>query len=297
MLKNSIVAMAFDRSSFAQCAVAVVNDIHSRESTIAALTELGQQFDQPIGHLDADKHVGLILSDGLSVGEERVMEVLGDQCNISFVGGSSGDDVQFKSSSVFADGKAYSGACILALLKPAVAFEIVKTQSFEVTGQCLDVTDVDEAKRTVLTFNGQPAVNAYAEVLGVDVDKLPDQFMTHPLGLMVTTQEPYVRSPQQVSGQSVVFYCRIQQGMQLRVLNARNIVTDTSTALQQVLSKGPVSALINFHCILRTLELEAKGQMQAYGELFSNIPTIGFSTYGEAYIGHINQTSTMLVLR
>jgi len=50
-------------------------------------------------------------------------------------------------------------------------------------------------------------------------------------------------------------------------------------------------------CILRTLELESKGITEAYGKLFTDIPTIGFSTYGEEYIGHINQTSTMLVFK
>jgi hypothetical protein len=54
--------------------------------------------------------------------------------------------------------------------------------------------------------------------------------------------------------------------------------------------------LINFHCILRTLELKAKGQTAAYGALFTKLPTIGFSTYGESYVGNINQTSTMLLL-
>lgn len=58
-----------------------------------------------------------------------------------------------------------------------------------------------------------------------------------------------------------------------------------------------MGALINFNCILRTLEMESKGLTQQYGELFTDIPTVGFSTYGEAYIGHVNQTATMLVLK
>jgi hypothetical protein len=55
--------------------------------------------------------------------------------------------------------------------------------------------------------------------------------------------------------------------------------------------------LINFNCILRTLELKAKNEEDSYGKIFSDIPTIGFRTYGEEYIGHINQTSVMLVLK
>lgn len=60
---------------------------------------------------------------------------------------------------------------------------------------------------------------------------------------------------------------------------------------------SPIRALIDFHCILRTFELEAKGRKDAYGAVFADIPTIGFSTYGEEYLGHINQTSTILALK
>lgn len=60
---------------------------------------------------------------------------------------------------------------------------------------------------------------------------------------------------------------------------------------------GPISGIVNFHCILRTLDLERQGQTEAYGRIFADIPTIGFSTYGEEYVGHINQTSTMLLFQ
>jgi hypothetical protein len=33
-----------------------------------------------------------------------------------------------------------------------------------------------------------------------------------------------------------------------------------------------------------------------YGALFSPIPTVGLSTYGEQFKGHINQTATMILI-
>jgi hypothetical protein len=50
-----------------------------------------------------------------------------------------------------------------------------------------------------------------------------------------------------------------------------------------------------FNCILRTLDLKKQDKTEAFGKLFVK-PTIGLSTYGEAYIGHINQTATILAL-
>ena len=58
-----------------------------------------------------------------------------------------------------------------------------------------------------------------------------------------------------------------------------------------------MSGLLNFNCILRTLELEATNQTEAYGKVFDDIQTVGFSTYGEEYMGHINQTATMVLFR
>ena len=119
--------------------------------------------------------------------------------------------------------------------------------------------------------------------------------MSNPVGLMAG-DEPYVRSPQRVEGDSVFFYCAVDENAKLQVLAPRNIVEDTRTALSEELSHVKhIQGIVNFHCILRTLELEKKNEMKEYGQLFTDIPTIGFSTYGEEYKRHINQTSTMLV--
>ncbi len=82
------------------------------------------------------------------------------------------------------------------------------------------------------------------------------------------------------------------------MLESTNIVEDTKNAIKDKTKEmGGISGIINFHCILRTLELEQKNQTNNYGKIFSDVPTIGFSTYGEEYLGHINQTSTMLVFK
>ena len=121
--------------------------------------------------------------------------------------------------------------------------------------------------------------------------------MHNPLGLMIDG-EPYVRSPQQIKAGTMSFYCSINEGMELTLLESMDIVEDTARALAKVRKElGGISGVINFNCILRTLELEQKGLTGEYGALFADVPTVGFSTYGEQFIGHINQTATMLVLK
>jgi len=130
----------------------------------------------------------------------------------------------------------------------------------------------------------------------VPVGKLATRFFSNPVGLVTSNGEPYVRSPMRVDDTSVTFYCQIKKGMQLSLLRARDIVADTARDLD-IATRGMkhVSGVLNFHCILRTLELEERGQTEAYGKLFTQLPMLGFSTYGESYIGHINQTSTMVL--
>lgn len=295
MLENSISMIAFGDDDLRSVHVASVDRMGDDGSINAALRSLSESLGSGIAGLDPARYVGLVLHDGMSGAEESVMAALSSATNVPFVGGSAGDDAKFKATWVFVNGQPKSGASALAVIEPSRRFSILKTQSFDVLEQTLKVTDVDEATRTVRSFNGKPAAEEYARAVGTTVAELPQSFMTHPLGVVMPGGEPFVRSPQQLRGTDVVFYCQIKEGMQLRVLQARNIVDDTRRDLRaKVEELGGCSAILNFHCILRTLELKAKKQCEAYGALFTQ-PTCGFSTYGESYIGHINQTSTMVL--
>jgi hypothetical protein len=50
-----------------------------------------------------------------------------------------------------------------------------------------------------------------------------------------------------------------------------------------------------FNCILRRLELDANGQSAPFLTALGSIPAARFHTYGETWIGHINQTLTGVV--
>jgi hypothetical protein len=278
--------------------VAVVDGVKDSVDGIGrTFAEWEGKLGQKMLDLDPGRWLGLVLVDGLSGSEERVMDKLGDLTNVIFIGGSAGDDVAFKQTFVAADGRATSNAAVLALLECPNGFDIIKTQSFHATQRFLVPTRVDKAAREVLEFNGKPAAGAYAEALAVKPEDLSAQFMAHPLGLMIGG-EPFVRSPQQVVGDAVRFYCGVDEGMKLAVLDSTAIVDDTAAALAKALKRNPgAKGLLNFNCILRTLELEAKGLTKEYGAVFADFPTAGFSTYGEEYMGHINQTATMVLFR
>jgi hypothetical protein len=297
MLKKSVVAMALPVETVAEAAVAVVRDVRSGDALAEAIRSLEATIGHPLRTVDPARYVGLILIDGMSGMEESVMETLGDVTDVVFIGGSAGDDLAFRSTRVSANGESYEHAAVLALLRPARPFEFLKTQSFVNLEKRLTPTKVDEATRTVLEFNGRAAADAYAEALGVPREDLATRFMSNPLGLM-TGGRPYVRSPRVVTESGgIAFYCGIREGIELSVLQSTQIVEDTTRALANECANGPVSAIINFHCILRTLELEQEGQTEAYGRVFADVAMVGFSTYGEQFVGHINQTAAMLLIR
>jgi len=296
LLTASVVAMFLDEDLVERAAVAVVPKMSAGPRVRDALRELESQFQAPLSSLDLERCVGVILMDGMSGAEEELMDKLGDATDIPFIGGSAGDDLKFQKTHVLADGRAYSDAAVLLLLRLKRGFDIVKTQSFRTSCKTLLATKVDEARRMVIEFDHQPALDAYARALGVSRAEAAAHFFEHPLGLMAAG-EPFVRSPQRTEGSAIVFYCRIQEGMELELLDATDILGDTRKAVEARKAAGAVQGIIDFQCILRTLQLRKEQKCERYGEIFRGIPAVGFSTYGEAYLGHINQTSTMLLFR
>jgi hypothetical protein len=77
-------------------------------------------------------------------------------------------------------------------------------------------------------------------------------------------------------------------------MSAGNLLADTRDALEQGRTAlgGVVRGAVLFNCVLRRLEMDADGTAELFVAGLQGIPTAGFHTYGETWLGHVNQTLT-----
>jgi hypothetical protein len=184
---------------------------------------------------------------------------------------------------------------VLILLNTAWPFEIFKTQHFVPTEKRLVVTEADPARRIVYEIDGLPAAEAYARVVGVDVQELNAlSFAASPVVVMIDGTD-YVRSIQKVNADgSLSFYCAIEEGVVLRVAHGVDLIHNLEQAFEHIREKiGPPQLVLGCDCILRNLEISQNGLKESVSEIFRHHNTVGFSSYGEQFRGvHVNQTLT-----
>lgn len=301
MLKDTVVGMALTEEIVGDIKLEVVQQV--KEDIDAngiknAFISFGKHFNEPSDEMNYKKYVGMVITDFASLSEEKVLDKIGDMTNVVFVGGSSADDWQFAHTEVYAEGEAFHNTVLLLLMKPNTEFSFIKTQSFKATEKKFIATKVEPETRSILELNHRPAGDIYAECLGVSVEEVPNHFSSNPFGVVIG-EEIYVRSPIDIKKDKITFVSNTPKGVEVTFLQSTNIIEDTKQAVKSKIMEmgGEISALINFNCTLRTKELEAKSLTKEYGEIFKDLPAIGFSTYGESYLGHINQTATMIVFK
>lgn len=293
---NSVSIMAMDQESVEDVCVEVIQNIHKEINISNSVKDMEAYFggsEEIFNHFD--KYVGVVLFESGAKAEEVFMDKLGDATNVLFVGGSS-SAAENNISRVYADDKVYENAAVLAMLKTVKGYDVLKTQSACVlSDRKLLVTKSNLHDRILYEFDNRPCGEVYAEVLGVPVDKISDYFVSNPLGIVIG-DEIFVRTFNQIQGDGITLHCGLPEGAEINVLKIGDIVADTKQALDRVITYQP-AGVINFNCLYRTFEMLNKDLTQSYCALFGRYPSIGFSTGGEAFLGHINETSTVLIIK
>lgn len=233
-----------------------------------------------------DLMFGFLLVDGMSMLEEQTISLIYSQFEgMSVVGGSAGDDLEFKTTKVYTDGCFISDAAIFVLVETTLPFYTFKTNHFQPTEGKLVITEADPANRCVTEINGEPAAYEYADVLGLTIDKLTSMvFSSHPIMLSIGG-EYYVRSIQKVNDdESLSFFCAIDNGLVLRVAEGVDLVKNLGNQLLEIKEKIPNPKIIlGFDCILRRLEMQESKIVDDVCKVIKDYNIIGFSTYGEQY--------------
>lgn len=243
---------------------------------------------------------GMILVDGLSLAEERLTSALyhglGD---VPLIGGSAGDDFAFERAAVLVNGEFSSNAALFLLFETSMPFTTFKLQHVRASEEKLVVTLADPHRRRVYEINGEPAAEAYADLLGVPVDALDANLFSQNPIVLTLSGDDYVRSIQRVNPDlSLSFYCAMEEGLVLSVGKGLDVASAMKHAFFRIGERiGKPDVVLGFDSILRRLEFEARGIDGTVGNFLARHRVVGFSTFGEQYNSmHVNQTLTGVAL-
>ncbi len=239
---------------------------------------------------------GFLLIDGLSMKEEPLISSLYMALgNVPIFGGSAGDNLRFKKTFVYHDGRLLEDAAVFTLFSTSLPFHIFKHQHFVPSTIKLVVTEAEPEKRLVREINGGAAAEVYAQLIGRTIDQLDSAvFSQHPLMLKIGN-DYFVRSISNVEADgSLKFFCAIDAGLVLTIGRGDAALESLDRDLQRITrDMGEPAVIIGCDCILRRLEMEAHGIDDHIGKLLAGSKIVGFSTYGEQINSvHVNQTFT-----
>ncbi len=262
--------------------------------------DLLQRLERLEPGADPSNSFGFLLIDGLSVREEPVARSLQNAFGkLPLVGGSAGDGLGFAKTQVYYDGAFHPDSAVVALVTTNLPFRVFKTQHFVLTERRVVVTEADAARRIVFEIDGRPAAESYAQLIGVDVQTLdPARFATQPV-LVLVDGTNYVRSIQKANPDgSLTFYCAIEEGIILRGARGVDLVGNLEESFAAIRAAiGHPQLVVGSDCILRKLEITERGLVDRVEQVFRDNNTIGFSSYGEQYLGvHVNQTLTGIAI-
>ncbi|MFD1106344.1 FIST N-terminal domain-containing protein [Sphingobium olei] len=249
---------------------------------------------------EAVNHVALFLVDGLSHREEwltiTIQDALGD---IPLIGGSSGDDLAFRQTAIFDEGRFHARAAVVAILSTPRPVHVFKAQHYQPGLHKMVITGAVPHERIVTEINAEPAATEYLRLAGHTGEELGMEFFAAHPPMVRAGGEYHVRSIQSANADgSLTFYCAIDEGLVLTIGEP----VDRIAGMEQLFAEleervGEVDRIIAFDCVLNRIDAEQRQMSREVSALYARHNVIGFNTYGEQYHAlHVNQTFSGLAI-
>ncbi|MBP1093199.1 FIST N-terminal domain-containing protein [Bradyrhizobium diazoefficiens] len=308
---SSVVVQVFPADLFQSVSIHSVrlhnDDIRKGEPSrahdvrIEAITREVAAIRTPFA-IDVRDTIAFALVDGVSASESYFMEAVyrSGKFPCGFVGGSAGGKLDFQHTHLYDGRQVLENHPLIVFMKlaPGRAYGIFKTQNFKKTGKSFVVMDADPDRRTASGVMEGSEIKPFASVVAKALNTIPANLMSmmtkHSFGIEVGG-DLFVRSVAGIDADSgvVSFFCDVNSGDRLELLEATDFVDQTRRDLEAFLRDKPpaIGAILN-DCILRRLNNES--QLRNMSGMWP-MPVAGFSTFGELFGININQTLTAIV--
>lgn len=243
----------------------------------------------------------LVMNPSGTASEELVLDVLAralDGTGIPVFGGSASSDVCVRGS-VSLDGNVYSNSSVFALVSiEGEAIDICQENVFRPMGGGFRVTGSDVGRRTLHELDGRPAADVLCEALGVEPDGLAAALAEHPLG-RVPKGQLFIDEVERIAGDGgIVTYCRILEGSEVVLLEARDFPTTMGDTLERIHAHlDRIDFALAVNCFSRTQMYLRNGWMDEFCERMSGSlgSYVGLTSHGEQ-LGRYQLNLTLLVL-
>jgi PAS domain S-box-containing protein len=227
-------------------------------------------------------------------------------------GGAAADDWQMEVNYVLYGQQAYPDSVLVAVFETSLQFGTALAHGFFPTRQRATANRVREHE--VLEFDGQPAAEVYARMLGCEPEALEGKHLTLTSGRLVGSSDPHgqycinVASYFTAAG-GVRLTQPVPEGTNLTMMQAEidNLIVAGQDALRKALLRGQISdpaVILVFSCALRHSILgERVGEeISKMKEMMPGVPVVGFYSFGEQGLAddganrHNNAVITVLVI-
>lgn len=250
---------------------------------------------------NAQDAFALTFITGLYNAEENVLAVLHTVlgADLPVVGGSAGDDLQFKETKISYNGRVSKDGAAILLFHPTERFLIYRENIFMPTGKRLNITKADVINRKVITIDNQNPLKQLAHVIGMSESQVRQNVDDLKVGRTLG-KEVFISAIQQINSDGTInFFSRLMPKSQVEYLEPVDPVEVAKKTCKDVLEKIPNPGVIFMsNCIQRTLRFKS---MKVDKEIISLYNTSfkknfsGFTTYGEQ-INRIHSNSTLVIL-
>jgi len=302
-LTDSMCAVSLPRSLFT-VAVAPIENVKNFRLQDAShiVNSLKGSMGSRFRTAAPSQMLAILLANGQAKNEERLCAALGAELSgISLVGGTAGDswlrsqEAPARNSKVLINGRFRDDCALIVLIHSRLKFKTYLHSHYKPTDRRAVITAMSSEHRTVNEIDGRPAVEAYAELCGLeeknpsfaDFSRWPAIVriggQSFPRGPMGTTQDGGIR-----------FACAMDEGVVINIAEPGDMVEELEAFFAGIEKELGMPALIlGFNGAARQFEMNQQGIKPQISELMRRYNVLGFSTLGEQYNTiHVNNSFT-----